>query len=146
MAWRFNGRAHVNPSDPDAFAICDRCGFRYNLSDLKFQFDWRGNRLMNLYERVCPRCYDEPFEHYRPIVVPPDPLPRHMPRPDIYAPNMPLMLTDTLGQDLTDTNGGYLTAVEPAIPGPTASTATSLWAADDYAIAAPGGVVVLIPE
>ena len=56
------GRARTNPGSPDAHAICDRCGFRYNFKDLAFQFDWRGPTLKNLYILVCDECLDTPQE------------------------------------------------------------------------------------
>lgn len=83
MAWRYYGRAKVSNTQPVAFAICDRCGMRYNHDALHWQFDWLGPRLGNLRILVCERCLDIPFEHNRPIVVPPDPLPIRNPRPDL---------------------------------------------------------------
>lgn len=56
---------------------------RYNRTDLAWQFDWEGPRLQNLRLLVCSRCMDKPFEHNRPIVVPPDPVPVKNPRPDL---------------------------------------------------------------
>lgn len=38
-----------------AFGFCDRCGFRYDLGELKFQIV--KGRNINL--RVCGECYDE---------------------------------------------------------------------------------------
>ena len=69
------GRARTNPSNPQAHAICDRCGFRYNFIDLQWQFDWRGSALQNLRILVCKRCNDTPDEQLRSIVLPPDPPP-----------------------------------------------------------------------
>lgn len=85
MAWRYHGHARVNPNNPGAFGVCDRCGMLYNLDDLNYQFDWRGPRLANLRLKVCRRCYDRPFEFFRPVVLPPDPVPRTDPRPEQYA-------------------------------------------------------------
>lgn len=69
------GRARTSPSNPQAHAICDRCGFRYNFVDLRWQFDWSGTQLRNLYLLVCKWCLDTPQEQLRAIVVPADPLP-----------------------------------------------------------------------
>ena len=74
------GRAKTNARNPQAHAICDRCGFRYNLVDLRWQFDWRGASLANLRILVCGPCYDEPQEQLRAIVVPADPVPVMNPR------------------------------------------------------------------
>ena len=85
MAWRFHGHARVNPSAPSAFGVCARCQFLYNLDDLIFQYDWRGPRLQNLYFRVCKPCCDKPQEQLRPIILPPDPVPRYFPQVENYA-------------------------------------------------------------
>lgn len=69
------GRARTNPTNPQAHAICDRCGFRYNWVGLKWQYDWRGASLQNLKILVCETCYDAPQEQLRAIVVPADPVP-----------------------------------------------------------------------
>lgn len=69
------GRARTSSSNPQAHAICDRCGFRYNHVDLKWQYDWRGAMLQNLRILVCKFCLDEPQQQQRSIVVPADPTP-----------------------------------------------------------------------
>lgn len=78
------GRASVNPSAPEAFGICDRCGFQYNLSQLQYQFDWQGTSLINKRLRVCSSCMDVPFEQNRTIILPPDPPSIYDPRPEYY--------------------------------------------------------------
>jgi hypothetical protein len=70
-----SGRARTDPSNPKAHAICDRCGFRHNLINLQWQFDWRGAALQNLRILVCRDCLDTPQEQLRAIVVPADPVP-----------------------------------------------------------------------
>jgi len=74
------GRARTDASNPQAHAICDRCGFRYNHVNLRWQFDWRGASLMNIRLLVCNTCYDAPQEQLRAIVVPADPVPIEQPR------------------------------------------------------------------
>lgn len=69
------GRARTSPSNPQAHAICDRCGFRYNHVDLHWQYDWRGAMLANLRILVCKTCLDTPQQQQRSIVVPADPTP-----------------------------------------------------------------------
>ncbi len=80
-----SGHAITNPSAPSAFGRCDSCGFIYNLRDLKFQHDWRGRSLQNLYTLRCEKCLDEPQEQLRVIVIPPDPMPVANARPDFYC-------------------------------------------------------------
>ena len=70
-----SGRARTSSSSPQAHAICDRCGFRYNHVDLQWQYDWRGAALQNIRILVCNSCADVPQEQLRAIVVPADPIP-----------------------------------------------------------------------
>ena len=74
------GRAKTSATNPQAHAICDRCGFRYNAVNLRFQFDWRGTSLQNIKMLVCDPCYDEPQQQLRAIVIPADPVPIMNPR------------------------------------------------------------------
>jgi hypothetical protein len=70
-----SGRARTSSSSPQAHAICDRCGFRYNHVDLQWQYDWRGAALQNIRILVCNSCVDTPQDQLRAIVVPADPTP-----------------------------------------------------------------------
>jgi len=70
-----SGRAKTSATNPQAHAICDRCGFRYNHAELKWQYDWRGAMIQNIKILVCDSCYDTPQEQLRSIVVPADPTP-----------------------------------------------------------------------
>ena len=83
MPWRQRGRATVDPRNPNAFAVCDRCGFWYNHSDLHWQFAYAGNSLLNIKLLVCNRCLDVPYEFNRPIILGPDPMPIRDPRPEL---------------------------------------------------------------
>lgn len=74
------GRARTSATKPEAHAICDRCGFRYNHVDLRWQYDWRGASLMNIRLLVCNTCNDESQQQLRAIVVPADPVPIIQPR------------------------------------------------------------------
>jgi len=79
------GRARTSSTNPQAHAICDRCGFRYNHINLRWQFDWRGASLQNLRLLVCNTCYDAPQEQLRAIVVPADPMPIVQPRVEDFV-------------------------------------------------------------
>ena len=74
------GRARTSARNPQAHAICDRCGFRYNHVNLHWQYDWRGASMMNIRILVCNTCYDDPQEQLRAIVIPADPVPIDQPR------------------------------------------------------------------
>lgn len=80
-----SGHARTSASSPQAHAICDRCGFRYNRTDLTWQHDWRGSALQNIRILVCRTCLDAPQEQLRAIVVPADPAPIDQPRVQNFA-------------------------------------------------------------
>lgn len=86
MPWRSN-RARTSRVAPQAHAICDRCGFRFNHVDLAWQYDWMGPRMGNKGILVCQRCLDLPFEHNRTILIPADPMPIANPRPEFNITN-----------------------------------------------------------
>lgn len=69
------GRARTNPSAPEAFAVCDRCGIWYNHCDLSWQMDWAGASLINKRILVCRSCTDVPQNQLRSIILPADPMP-----------------------------------------------------------------------
>jgi hypothetical protein len=115
-----NLRAPTNPQDPQYTGVCDRCGFYYPLDRLVWQYDYRGNALANLRIRVCTdRCLDEPYEHFRPILVGPDPIPPTDPRPTSYA---------------TQNLGGQPPIFNPNSIYPDFDTAPVLWIGDNGAI------------
>lgn len=70
-----SGRARTSARKPQAHAICDRCGFRYNFVNLSWQYGWRGAAVQNLRILVCPPCRDKLQEQLRAIVLPADPVP-----------------------------------------------------------------------
>jgi hypothetical protein len=93
------GHAKVNPLHPQAFAICDKCGFQYNHHDLAWDTQFRGRNLRRTGFLVCPVCVDIPNPSVRPIKLPPDPVPILQPRrepvgdppvnPDYVPPKIP---------------------------------------------------------
>ena len=84
MAYRFHGRAHVNPSAPRAWGLCDDCGFLYDLSALRWSQIYAGPQLINTRYLVCPDCWDIPNPQLKPRILPPDPLPVMNARPPDY--------------------------------------------------------------
>lgn len=99
------GRARTSAKNPQAFAVCDRCGIWYNHVNLRFQYDWRGASLQNLKLLVCNTCYDEPQAQLRAIVVPADPVPITNPRiQDFVAAEMNFRTTS--GQNTVDPTTG----------------------------------------
>lgn len=77
-----SGRARVDVRNPSAQGVCDRCGFRFQLDALQFQFEWAGATLFNTQYLVCKKCLDRPNEQNRVLILPPDPVPRQNPRQD----------------------------------------------------------------
>jgi hypothetical protein len=115
-----SGRARVSASHPEAFARCDRCGFWYNRVDLRNQMKWQGAALLPIWQFVCNRCYDTPQENDRAIVLPADPVPIQLPRPeDFDAASTTVM---GLSQTTIDPRTGL------PIPGKTAMETTGLTA------------------
>lgn len=82
---RPHGRASVNSNAPNAHAICDKCGFRYNHFDLRWQYQWVGPRIQNMRKLVCQSCYDTPQQQLRTIVLPMDPVPIMNARPENFV-------------------------------------------------------------
>lgn len=82
---RPHGRARVSSRNPQAFAICDRCGRLTNHHRLQWQYDWRGASLQNLRILVCESCLDVPQQQLRALVIPADPVPIQNPRTQDYV-------------------------------------------------------------
>jgi hypothetical protein len=77
-----HGRARVSHRDPQAFAVCDRCGFLRNLPDLHCQYEFNARNLYNTHLKVCDRCLDEPsIQNLAPKIIK-DPVPVIDPRPN----------------------------------------------------------------
>lgn len=111
--WHPSGRGKVSIRKPSALAVCDLCGFTYNLTDLVWQVQWSGVKLQNLRLLVCRRtCQDTPQPQLKTIIIPPDPMPVLNPRPENYAATVPSNLaTETPsfgGSDLTTEAGDNL--------------------------------------
>lgn len=100
-----SGRARTSARSPQAHAICDRCGFRYNHVNLKWQFDWSGASLVNRQMLVCNSCYDEPQQQLRAIVIPADPVPIQNPRIEYFV-NAETNNRVTSGQNSVDPTTG----------------------------------------
>lgn len=75
-----SGRARTSARSPAAHAICDRCGFRYNHVDLRWQFQYGGSGLYNTRILVCAHCEDKPQAQLLAISIPADPTPILNPR------------------------------------------------------------------
>ena len=102
-SYRGTGHARVATSHPEAFAVCDRCGFWYNHSALRWQFEYRGNKLSNIRLLVCNACMDLPQNQLRPVIIGPDPLPVKDARPEnfgyINAGSPPVTVAQILAED-----------------------------------------------
>jgi hypothetical protein len=93
--------AVVDPTDPEAFAQCDRCGFWRNRSDLVWQTGWAGQHIYNIQVLVCKeRCFDTPNEQLRTIVLPPDPPPIINARPPNFTYEESGPVQSTLASDV----------------------------------------------
>lgn len=79
------GRARISSQNPQAAAVCDRCGHVYNHVDLSWQYDWAGASLINKRILVCDTCTDTPQQQLRTIVLPADPPPIMNARPEDFV-------------------------------------------------------------
>lgn len=81
------GKAEVDPTNPRAFAVCDRCAIWTNLYKLKWQMQWNATQLFNTRFLVCEECYDTPQDQLRTVILPPDPQPVKNPRVEPFMYN-----------------------------------------------------------
>lgn len=100
-----SGRARTSARNPQAHAICDRCGGRYNHVDLSWQFDWAGAGLINKRILVCSHCTDTPQQQLRSVVLPADPQPIMNARPENFVEAATDYRT-TSGQNTTNAKTG----------------------------------------
>ncbi len=130
MSWGYATRARISANNPQAQAICDRCGFKYSHVDLRWQFDWRGAALQNTRILVCRMCQDTAQQQLRAIVLPSDPTPIINPRveafedassdyftvsaPTVYDANTGIPVPSTSNIIMQD--GSFLTTQPVGIP------------------------------
>jgi len=112
MAWRYHGRAEVDPRRPSPFGICDRCGALENLENLRWQYQYAGVGLVNLQLLVCAPCMDVPQPQLTATILPPDPEPVFNARPEYYSVDEIDYLTDQNGNILVDQDGKKLVSNE----------------------------------
>lgn len=108
MAWRFHGRAKTSPSNPQAYACCDRCSIWTNLVSLKWQYQYAGTRLQNQHLLVCDRCLDVPQPQLRARILPPDPVPVMNARPEQFYVDENTFLVTNDGLQLVTNDGKNL--------------------------------------
>jgi hypothetical protein len=120
-----SGRARVSSSNPEAFGVCQRCGFWYQRRVLRNQMAWRGATLLPTWVFVCERCNDTPQEQDRAFIPPADPVPIQLALPEDFSvansvmglaasgatdPTTGLPVSPTTGMQTTD---GILMAPTP---------------------------------
>lgn len=88
MGFPQSSHAYADMRRPEPWFCCDRCGFRYNYSRARWQWDWRGNSIQNLRILVDHRCEDVPNSQLRPVLIGPDPYPVRDPRPGFAQSQM----------------------------------------------------------
>lgn len=109
------GRARTSATNPQAHAICDRCGIRYNHADLAFQFDWAGAAMMKKNILVCRHCMDKAQPQLRSVILPADPPPILNPRLDIYSVMAQNARVVTLNNGITVVTGLQVPDDDPRI-------------------------------
>lgn len=125
MAYNWKPKyASVDPENIDPWASCDRCSRVWNISNLRWQYDYRGSAVpVNLNILVCPTCYDVPNVQFAPYVLPPDPEPVMNARPYPYELAETDWLTTQDGDIITTQDGDLLT---PSIPNPSDNPNTTV--------------------
>lgn len=68
-------RARTNPSSPRAWGTSDRNGMISNHQNLRWQFEWAGQKLVNKMILVSPDELDVPQRQLGTFIMPPDPTP-----------------------------------------------------------------------
>lgn len=96
------GRARTSAKSPQAHAICDRCGGRYNHVDLQWQYDWAGATAINKRILVCRTCLDHMQPQLRSLTLPGDPPPIMNARPELFV---------TASTDYRTTQGNTVNAI-----------------------------------
>ena len=82
MSHRPKGKhVSIDQTNPEALGICDYTGFVFKRKDLVRQMEWRGNALIWTGFLVGRPYVDTPNEQLRPPILPPDPVPVKLPRP-----------------------------------------------------------------
>jgi len=109
------GRARTSSRNPQAHAICDRCGIRYNHADLSFQYDWAGATVMKKNLLVCRTCMDNMQPQLRSLILPGDPPPILNPRLDIYSVMAQIARVVTLSSGVTVVTGLQVPDDDPRI-------------------------------
>jgi hypothetical protein len=108
MPYRYHSKAYADPSSPQAWAVCDRCGSTYLHKNLQWQYEFNGAGLYNKRLLVCSRCLDVPQPQFLNPILPPDPTPVLNARPPNYpvnfqSPNQQLLAQIFCGSNLDET-------------------------------------------
>jgi hypothetical protein len=81
----------IDATDPRGMGVCDGCGFWQNHKDLRKHMAYRGGSVP-VWDGflVCDSCYDvpNPAPQFKRLVLPPDPVPLEMPRPEVPMPTL----------------------------------------------------------
>src|SRR5277367_4448791 len=78
-------RAQVDPQHPQGWASSDRNGMIGNLARMRWQYDYRGSRIINTRILVHEDELDIPQRQLGTLVIPADPIPLINARPEQYA-------------------------------------------------------------
>ena len=78
-------RTHVDPANPMAWATSDQNGMIGQHNKMKWQHDWRGNKIVNLRVLVHEDELDKPQRQLGNLSLPPDPVPIRNARPENYS-------------------------------------------------------------
>jgi hypothetical protein len=151
-----SGRARTSSTHPEAFGVCQRCGFWFNRNRLRNQMEWRGSSILPTWVFVCDACYDTPFEPNRAFVTPADPIPVQLALPEDFDAASADYMGLTAGSTTDPTTGipvpgrTAMSTADGVVMGPTpvgrpvgyALEAVMPLAMTDAGVPEPGGVPI----
>jgi hypothetical protein len=107
MAIRPHPRQTTSDPHDGPWTTCDRCGWVTSQNRMAFQYDFFGGAVpQNTGFFVCERCTDDLAWQFKLLVLPPDPLPQLVIRPETYAADETNFLTMQDNSTIIDTQDG----------------------------------------
>jgi hypothetical protein len=100
-------RTQTDPENPRAWGTSDMNGMIGQHNKMKWQHDWRGNKIINLRILVHEDELDIPNRQLGNLVLTADPPPIHNARPEGYALDEATQRMDSSGNTRVDSFGNF---------------------------------------
>ncbi len=98
-------RTRTNPRNPEEWGTSDRGGMVGNHNKMVWQWDWRGNALVNTRVLIHEDELDKPQRQLGNLVLPADPVPIMNPRVEQYFIDEEIQRVDMDGVQRIDMSG-----------------------------------------